>query len=121
MSNQRLENSVKLIRYATKKRISLAQSCRENNYARNYIANVRYELATLVANKAVTRQEAKAFRDEYKAWETAMRSGAQNNNRNRKMARNEQMSTKASSKTNRTSSSSKKKAASVATSKRASR
>ncbi len=72
VTNPRIQNSIKIINTAVKKRISLTSASIASGFGKNYVSDVKLTLDESIDAKRITKQEAKLFKTAIKEYEKAL-------------------------------------------------
>jgi hypothetical protein len=63
-----VENALQVIKVATKNRLSLSEASRQKGFGRNYVSDVKARIADNLANKNVSKDTYKAFKNALKEY-----------------------------------------------------
>ncbi len=67
-SEASVENGIKVIKTAIRRKLSLSEASRQHNFGRNYVSDIKSRIATSVKNKNVSRSTYNTFQSLLKSY-----------------------------------------------------
>ena len=67
-SEASVENGIKVIKTAIRKKLSLSEASRQHNFGRNYVSDIKSRIADSVKNKNVSRSTYNTFKSLLKTY-----------------------------------------------------